>query len=126
MAITAAELAQMQTDAQAVVLDKPCQIWRAPLAADSYGSPARGTYVKIAPVGGATLNAGLTEPTAGQLQNYDYLIGSLAAWHVQLPVGTDVQAQDHLVIDGNTLEVHVLLDPRSLQVLLSVIAAEIK
>lgn len=124
--IPAAELAQIQADLAAVVCDKPCQIWRAPLTTDGMGSPVRGTYAKIAPTGSNTLYAGLTEPSAGQLQNYDFKIGSLAAWLVHLPYGTDTAAQDHLVIEGNTLEVHVILDPHSVPGLLKVLAAEIK
>lgn len=122
MSISAAELALIQADVQAIALDKTCTIERASLnTSDTYGSPTKPSYSTI-----ATVMAGLAEPTAGQLQNYDYLIGSLAAWQVKLPVGTDIQHQDHLLIDGQTLEVHVILTPRSYATLLTVIAAEVK
>jgi len=125
-AIPASELAQIQSDLAAVVCDKPCEIWRAPLTNDGMGSPARGTYVKIAPVSPATLFVGLTQPSAGELANYAFRIESLAAWHVNLPWGTDVQVDDHLVVESNTLHVHVILDPHSIPGLLPVLAAELK
>ena len=120
--LSASELAQIQTDA-AATLDKPCEVYRATSSvADGYGTETPD-YIQISPNG---LMAGMTEPTAGQLQNYDYLIGDLAAWHVRLPVGTDVEHQDHLIIDGVLLEVQVILQPRSYQALMSVIASEVQ
>ena len=120
--ISAVELASIQADAVDAACDKTCVIKRASLnTPDAYGSATKPSYSTV-----TTTVAGLAEPTAGQLQNYDFLIGSLAAWQVKLPVGTDVQHQDHLVIDGQTLEVHVILTPRSYAALLTVIAAEVK
>jgi hypothetical protein len=70
--------------------------------------------------------AGMAQPTAGQLANYDYLIGSLASWQIRLPFGTDVQAQDHLLIAGQTLIVQVLLNPRSFAGTVLLLASEVK
>ena len=117
--ISLAELAQIQADAAMASCDQTCTIWRKTAAKDAYGSETE-VFNEI-----ATTVAGMTEPTAGQLQNYDYLIGSLAAWHVRLPVGTNVEHQDHLVIGTQTLVVQVILEPRSYHALLSIIATEI-
>lgn len=119
--LSASELARIQADAQKAVCDKPCVINRKTRTADGMGSTSEAWK----PVSATGLMAGLSEPTAGELQNYDYIIGDKAAWKVHLPVGTDVQHQDHLVIEGSTLEVHVILVPRSYPALLAVLAAEI-
>jgi len=115
-----AELARIQADAVAAACDKTCIVQRKTTTPGSSGEPL-ASYATI-----ATTVAGMRLPTAGELQNYDYLIGDKAAWTVVLPVGTPVRAQDELLIEGQTLEVHILLTPRSYPVLLSVIAAEIK
>lgn len=118
--ISAAELASIQRDVSALSLDQVCEIQRKSSSRDVFGSDV-DVWNTI-----ATVNAGLTEPTAGELQNYDYLIGDKAAWTVKMTLDTDVMHNDHLIIQDQTLEVHVILTPRSYAVLLSVIAAEIK
>jgi hypothetical protein len=118
--ITAAEIASIQKDVAAIALDKTCEIQRKTSSRDPYGSEG-DTYSTL-----STTMAGLAEPTAGELQNYDYLIADKAAWTVKLPIGTDVMVYDHLIIDGQTLKVHVVLEPKSYAMLLSVIAAELK
>lgn len=118
--LDASELAQIQADAVAAACDKTCQILRKTTTPDAYGTPV-DTWVLS-----STVLAGVSQPSAGLLQNYDYLIGDLAAYHIRMPVGTDVRHQDHLVISGQTLEVHVILDPQSYSVFENVIAAEIK
>lgn len=119
--ISAAELARIQADTAAAALDKSCVIQRATVPVkDGYGSETL-PYVTI-----ATVNAGMHQPNGTHLANYDYLIGSLATWEVKFAIGTDVQHQDHLVIEGQTLEVQVILTPRSYPALLTVLASEIK
>jgi hypothetical protein len=120
MGVSASELARIQADAAAQTLTLTCQIQRKTLTSDGAGGSTT-TWNTI-----ATVQAGMSLPTAGQLQNYDYLIGSLAAWQVKLPVGTNVQVQDRLVISGQTLIVQIVLTPRSLPALLTVLASEIK
>jgi len=119
--ISAAELASIQADA-AATLDKSCEIQRKTTTKDKYGGQTV-VWNTVSPDG---LMAGLSQPTAGQLQNYAYMIASQASWQVHLPVGTDVQHQDRLIIDGQTLEVQVLLNPRSYAALLTVLASELK
>ncbi|MGH2478203.1 MAG: hypothetical protein ACRDHW_00890 [Ktedonobacteraceae bacterium] len=121
MNVPAAELAQIQADLAAAVCDKACVIQRAPDTTDTWGSPAKGTYATI-----STTVCGMTQPTAGQLQNYAFRIESLAAWQVKLPYGTDCRVDDQLLIEGNTLQVHVILDPHSVPGMLTVLAAELK
>ncbi|MGH2506264.1 MAG: phage head completion protein [Ktedonobacteraceae bacterium] len=124
--VPASELLQIQADA-AALLDKSCTIQRKTRMPDGAGSSTE-VYTTT-----DTVNAGLAQPTAGQLANYAFLIGSLKAWQVKLPVTspnthlpTDVQHQDHLVIDGQALEVQVVLTPRSYQALLVVLASEVQ
>lgn len=126
--ISASEIASIQADTVSATCDKTCVIKRASLnTPDAYGSPTKPSYTTV-----ETTVAGVAEPTGGQLSNYDYLIGSLKAYQVKLPINnpttgllTNVQEQDHLIIEGETLEVHVLLKPRSYEALRTVIAAEV-
>ena len=119
--ITASEMAQIQADVVAAALDKTCQIQRiSSNTPNSRGVPS-GTYTTI-----ATVNAGMTQPTGTHLQNYAYIIEALATWLVKFPVGTDVKASDHLIINGQTLTVQVVLDPHSYPALLPVLASELK
>lgn len=119
MAISAAELAQIQADLVAQVCDKTCVIQRNTPGQDSHGSETE-SYHTI-----ATTACGMQQPNSGLLTNYDFRIGALDAWHVHLPIGTDVGEGDHLIVEGKTLTVHVLLDPHSIPGLLPVLAAEI-
>lgn len=121
MAIPAAELAQIQADLVAATCDKTCVIQRGTVTTDGYGNATPGSYATV-----HTTVAGMRQPTAGQLQNYDYRIGSLAAWLVLLPYGTDVLVDDWLIIESQTLYVHVLLNPHSIPGLSCVLAAEMK
>lgn len=118
--VTAAEMAQIQADAAAATCDLTCTIQRKTPTLDAYGSET-DTWNTI-----AVVPAGMAQPTAAQLQNYDYLIGALASWQIRLPFGTDVKAQDHLLINGQTLVVQVFLVPKSLQVFVNVLASEVK
>lgn len=119
--VPAPELAQIQADAVAAVCDKTCDIYLKVTAPDAYGTP-----VDTWPTKSATVPAGMRQPSAGELANYDYEIGDKAAWTIMMPVSAVVNHQAHLVIEGQTLEVHILLNPRSYEVFHSVIAIEIK
>jgi hypothetical protein len=119
---TAAEMLRIQSDVQAIVCDKPCVIQRATTTPDAYGTSTE-TWNTISP---DNLKAGLSEPTAGQLQNYDYKVGSLATSQVKLPVGTNVAHEDRIIIEGQTLIVQAILTPRSYASLLTVLASEVK
>jgi hypothetical protein len=118
--ISNAEITQIQNDVASAACDKDCVIQRATKSSDGYGSQTE-TYTTI-----ATVKAGMTQPSSGLMQNYSYIIENLASWVVHFAIGTDVKHRDHLVIEGQTLEVHVILDPRSFPGLLTVIAAELK
>lgn len=120
MLLDAGELEDIQADAVAAACDQSCQIQRKTLTLDNLGQGSEVWSTTETTVGG------MTEPTANQLQNYDYLIGSLAAWLVKLPVSTSVQHQDHLLIGGKTLVVQRILTPRSYPALLTVLASEVE
>ena len=118
----ATEMASIRADTSALACDLSCQIQR------STTSLGPGGYTITYPVV-ATITCGMSEPTAGQLTNYEYMIGDLAAWHVRFPFGTDVRELDRLVITQNngatrTLSVVKFLQPRSYTALISVLATE--
>ena len=119
--ISTAELLSIQNDVAAAACDKSCAIQRLPTSTpDSRGVPS-GNYSTI-----YTVQAGMRQPTGTHLQNYDYLIAAMDTWLVHFPVGTDVRAQDKLLIEGQTLEVQVILAPQSYPALFSVLASEVK
>lgn len=120
--VSAAELASIQADAAAAACDQACTIKRLVRTPEAQGG-ATTTLTTVSPNG---LLAGMAEPTAGQLTNYGYLIGSLAAWQVKFPVSTSVQEQDQLFIAGQQLNVVKILSPRSYPGLLTVLATEVK
>lgn len=120
LAVSAAELASIRADAQSAACDQVCVISRKSATADGMGTGS-DTYNVI-----ATTVAGVRQPGAALLANYAFEIESLETLLVVLPYGTNVQHQDRLLIDGETLEVHVLLTPQSYSMLENVICAELK
>jgi hypothetical protein len=126
--VSAQEMASIQSDAVAAVCDKTCQIWRDLTAGtpDAYGSSSSsptntGNYTLQ-----HTTVAGMRAPTAGELTNYAFLIADKLAWTVMLPTGIDVLRRDHLVIDGQTLEVHAILTPQSYSIFTNCVCAQLK
>src|ERR1022692_1662252 len=97
--ISAAELTSLRADVPAVACDTSCAIKRKTRTSDGYGTGTE-SFSTV-----ATVNAGLKSPTARDLQAFAYLIGSLKAWIVHFPYGTDVRTQDHLVMGSDTLVV---------------------
>lgn len=118
--VSASELASIRADTENATLDLSCEIQRRTLTSDGMGTQTESWHTQ------ETVQCGLSQPTAGQLTNYAFLIGSLSAWQVKLPVGTDVRYNDHLIISGQTLTVQVVLNPRSYAALLTVLASEVK
>ncbi len=117
---TATELAQIQADITNLVCDKTCSIYRKTKTADGMGSATEAWGLV------ETTVVGMVEPSSGLLQNYDYVIGSLETVQLHLPIGTDIEVDDHAAIEGQTFNVHVVLTPRSYQTLLTVLVAELK
>lgn len=120
--LTADELALLQEDLAEAVCDKACIIQRPTLTQDAWGTQSETLVVISDP----DLLCGMNQPSAGQLQNYEYVIGSLSAWLVRFPIGTNVQTQDQLTIEGQVLTVQVLLDLHSYPGLLPVLASEVR
>lgn len=118
--LPAAELLKIQADLAAVCLDKTCEIQRNAPTKGTYGQELE-TYTHL-----SNCKAAMSQPSAALLANYDFRIGDLATWHVKLPFGQDVARTDHLIIEGQTLEVHVLLEPHTVPGLTGVLAAELK
>ena len=121
MALSAQELAQWQADASAYVCDQPCVLQHKTATQDGLGSPGAGTYTTY-----ANTFVGLSEPTAGQLQNYAEMVGDEETYQAKFPIGTNVLAQDLCIVGGLTLKVHILLTPRSYATLETVLCAVIK
>lgn len=124
--VSTAELTQMQADAARGACDQSCTVKRATLSTLASGGQSE-TWNTVLQNGLNTVLVGMAEPTAGQLQNYGYLIGSLAAWQVKFPVaGTNVQERDQLFVAGQVLNVAKDLTPRSYPTLITVLAVEVK
>lgn len=121
MSVTAAELSQIQQDLAQNVCDQSCDLYPPVSTPDAYGSPAY-TW----PTKSATVKCGASEPSANELTNFAYAIADKATLKLHFPIGTVVDKHYHCVIAGQTLEVHVLLTPRSYPGFIDVIAAEVK
>ena len=119
-AISSAELASIRADIQAAAMDQTCVVQRKTTVDDGLGSKSE-SWATI-----ATTVCGMTQPGAGLLENYGYKIGSLATWQICLPYGTNVAELDHLIVSGQTLDVQVLLDPRSYPACVMLLASEVK
>lgn len=117
--ISASELAQLQSDANSS-FDQSFTIQRLLRTPDGTGHYSE-TWSTI-----ATISGNLAQPTAGQMQNYGYRIGNLATWQVRVPVGTNVQENDQIVVGGQTLRVQVVLSPQSYATALRLLASEVK
>lgn len=103
-------------------LDLTIGIYRRTVTQDAAGR-VTPTYPNTATY---TVAGNLAQPTAGQLANYGYRVGSLAAWQVRMPIGTDVRATDRLLVNGQVLEVQVVLAPQTYETSLLLIASEVK
>ncbi|MGZ6375502.1 MAG: hypothetical protein ACXWPI_12375 [Ktedonobacterales bacterium] len=117
--IPANELATMQATATSAG-DLSIAIYRATLTQDGEGNVSKSFTLH------ATVNGNLAQPTVGQLQNYGYAIADLATWLVRVPVGTDILIGDRLTVNGQNLEVQVVLTPQSYSTSTRLLAAEVK
>ena len=117
--ISALEQTAIKNEITPIVCDKVCVVQRRTLTPDGMGGPG-GTYSTI-----STTTAGMKQPGAGLLAAYASKLGSLATQQVQMPTGIDVQEQDHLLIEGNTLVVQVVLTPQSYSFFTNVLAGRI-
>ena len=117
--IGANELAALQATANSA-LDLSIQVKRPAKTSDGQGGFTE-TFNNV----GSPIKGNLAQPTGGQMQNYGYIIGPLATWMVRVPVGTNLQINDRLVVAGQTLRVQVLLQPQSYQTAERVLASEV-
>jgi hypothetical protein len=110
----------MRSDFAAAACDQSCVIHRG----TSYtGEPQGGGTTTDTVI--ATVLAGMSEPTSGQLTNYGFLVAARAAWQVKFAYGTDVLEDDTLFIGGKKLIVAKVLTPRSYAALLTALATEV-
>lgn len=129
LAVSQAELAAIQQEAVSAACDKTAAIYRdlTEGTPDAYGSSSSSKSDTSAyTLMYSGVPAGMSEPTGGELQNFDFTIGDKIAWKLHMPVGTGLQERDHVVIESQVLEVHVILTPRSYPALLAAICAEVK
>lgn len=114
--LTAAQLTSIQAFA-ATVLDKVCVIQRPSRVADALGG-----YTETDPVV-ATVYCSVTPPTGAFEVAMASRIVAISSYHVNLPIATDVRAQDQLLIEGSTLVVGTVYQPHSYGVFVQVFAS---
>lgn len=119
--LSTAELTQMQTDAQGVILDQTCTIQRRSIASDGMGHSSESW-----PAVHSNVACHLALPTGSYMQNLADRLSELTTWVVSFPVGTDVLIGDRLIVGSDTLTVQAVYNPQSFQILLTVEASEIK
>lgn len=117
--ISSAELAALQTDANAA-LDQSCTIQRPTRVADGLGSYTE-TLATV-----ATVSAIVNKPSANLMQQYAAKLGDVEIWQVLMPASTDVRENDVLTVGGQTLRVQVPFVPVSYEVLRMCLAAEVR
>ena len=118
--IPAAELAALQATANSS-MDQSIQVKRS-----TRTKTASGHFTEAWNNVGSPVLGNLAQPTGNQMQNYGYVIGSLDAWMVRLPVGTNVLENDRLVVGGQTLRVQVILQPQSYQTAMRLLASAVQ
>jgi hypothetical protein len=136
--IGAAELAALQATANSA-LDVSIQVKRS-----TRTKTASGHFTETWNNVGSPILGNLAQPTGGQMQNYGYVIGSLDAWMVRVPVGTNLLENDRLVVSDpqgysiatnallpqeqlfQTLRVQVILQPQSYQTAERVLASAVQ
>ncbi len=116
-----AQLAYVRAIAAKGTCDTPAVIKRAPRTPNTGGGNTIGNYVQVSANG---LLAGMKAPTASQLQNYGYLIGTKASSQINFPWGTDVLKGDLIEIDGWEFKVIDNLTPQSYATLETVLATK--
>lgn len=87
---------------------------------DGMGHPTE-TWTTLA----SAAPCGLSEPSAGKLQQYAALIGSAQAWQVSFLYTTDVARNDRLTIGGQIMRVQVNMTLGSYSTLTQVLATAI-
>lgn len=118
--ISSAALAQMQALTNATMDETFTQKRNSPTQ-----GPTRNTIDNYATLG--ALTGHLAQPSPQLLQNYDFRVAAQSAWLVRLPIGTDIRVSDRLVTtDGQQLDVQVVLAPRSYDVAIRCLAAEVR
>lgn len=104
--VPAATLAAIRA-AVTAALDLTCEIQRATVTADAWGSQQE-TFTTI-----ATTQCNLAKPTAQISQQYAARLANLQAWTARFAYGTDVREGDVVVVNGQSLTVQALLTPIS-------------
>lgn len=119
--LSPADIATMQAIAQEI-FDTTCTITRDGSTTDTWASPGSGTPSQI----GGTISCQLGRPNPQTLAQYASKILGRVSYMVSLPVGTDVLAGDIITIGTRTLEVQAKTDLESYQILLRVLAVEVR
>lgn len=119
--ISASEMSSIRASANSL-LSLPAVIQRKTMTSDTMGQETE-VWATVSSPG---LLVGMRQPGPAELSNYDFLVGSLSAWQVHFPNGTDVRHQDRLLISGLTMVVQVILQPRSYSAYADVLASEVR
>lgn len=118
--ITTQEMTMIRDTLAVAALDTTAQIQRKTNTRDVYGTETE-TFATV-----ATVQCGVSNPTASHLANYAYAIADVATFLVLLPYDTDIRIQDHIVIDNEPLVVQIQLSPQSFSGLQGVLASVVR
>lgn len=119
MAIPATELARMQADAAACVFDTTCQIQRMQTPSLVNGRKTGG-FTQVV----AAQPCNFMRPSLKVLSAIASEVAALNLWDVTMARGANVQKQDHVIVNGQTLTVQDTTDIESFGVLLHVLCSE--
>lgn len=118
--LSSAQLAAFQAAANAA-LDQSITVKRATRSQGATGHYTEGYSTE------ETVNGNLSrEISSSLLQNYNYLISASKSWQVRLPVGTNVEANDRLIVGSQNFRVDVVLQPQSYQTSMLLIVSQLE
>lgn len=119
--VNAAQLARFQAVASSALDVANIVIARPTRTDDGFGAYTE-TWTTV-----ATITGGWAKPTAAVMTQYAGVIGSLAAWTVRLPYGTDCLRNDRITMPtGEVLTVQADLSQSSYSTCKRVLATQIR
>lgn len=121
MALSASELASMQAAIQTQIMDKTCSIQRATASSDGQGHTTQ-TYATIA----SNVACALNKPSGGWMIAQAAKMTDVSTWALFVPIGTDIQHKDHIVIAGSTYTIQTVFSPETFQLVLSALVTQVR
>lgn len=123
MLLSAAELASMRATLNRTLPDT-ATIQRNTLQSDGSGGTEVASTATTGPFACRVAIPAVTGTRSGREEVIAGRLDAVGIWTITLPAGTDVKAQDRIIVGSRTFEVTVPLRPRSWQLSCRVLCTE--